>query len=162
MAYFSPSDVALFMNITLDESGEAYLTALIPQIEAAVEAARNRTWNITDEQSETFDGGVTRLFSRSTPMSAVSSLVVNGPAVTRRSSHATSPHIEHPRESCYCHSESSRPAMPRGAPAMTERPRETCNTCGGSGRVVDESQAGEPVATCMTCKGNGWVYRDKK
>jgi DnaJ-class molecular chaperone len=44
---------------------------------------------------------------------------------------------------------------------MADRPRETCNACGGSGRVVDESQAGEPVATCMTCKGNGWVYRDK-
>jgi DnaJ-class molecular chaperone len=45
---------------------------------------------------------------------------------------------------------------------MVERPRETCGTCGGSGRVVDERQAGEPVATCMTCKGNGWVYSARK
>lgn len=45
---------------------------------------------------------------------------------------------------------------------MIQRPKEVCPTCDGSGRVVDERQAGEPVATCMKCKGNGWVYADKK
>jgi DnaJ-class molecular chaperone len=45
---------------------------------------------------------------------------------------------------------------------MFERARDVCETCKGLGRVVDERQAGEPVATCMTCRGNGWVYADKK
>jgi DnaJ-class molecular chaperone len=45
---------------------------------------------------------------------------------------------------------------------MFERARKVCERCKGSGRVVDERQAGEPVATCMTCRGNGWVYADKK
>ena len=45
---------------------------------------------------------------------------------------------------------------------MITRPKEVCSACNGSGRVVDERQAGEPVATCMTCRGNGWVYSDKK
>jgi DnaJ-class molecular chaperone len=45
---------------------------------------------------------------------------------------------------------------------MFERAREVCETCKGLGRVVDERQAGEPIATCMTCRGNGWVYADKK
>jgi len=45
---------------------------------------------------------------------------------------------------------------------MTDRPKTVCTTCDGTGRVVDESQAGEPVATCMACKGNGWVYSAKK
>jgi len=42
---------------------------------------------------------------------------------------------------------------------MAEPPREVCSTCGGTGSVVDESQAGEPVATCTNCKGNGWVKK---
>jgi DnaJ-class molecular chaperone len=45
---------------------------------------------------------------------------------------------------------------------MADRIKETCDTCDGAGRVVDERQAGEPVATCMACKGNGWVYTDNK
>ncbi len=45
---------------------------------------------------------------------------------------------------------------------MIERQKEVCATCNGSGRVVDERQAGEPVATCMKRKDNGWVYADKK
>ena len=45
---------------------------------------------------------------------------------------------------------------------MTKRPKETYGTCDGSGRVIDEGQASEPVATYMTCKGNGWVYADTK
>jgi DnaJ-class molecular chaperone len=45
---------------------------------------------------------------------------------------------------------------------MFERPKEVCETCKGTGRVVDERQAGEQVATCMTCRGNGWIYADKK
>ena len=45
---------------------------------------------------------------------------------------------------------------------MAERAKDVCEHCNGTGRVVDESQAGEKIATCMTCKGNGWVYADKK
>jgi hypothetical protein len=78
MAYISLSDVALFLNATLNESGEAYLDAIIPQIEAAVEAACNRTWDTTTPQTEAFDGGVTRLFPSSAPISSVGALTVNG------------------------------------------------------------------------------------
>jgi DnaJ-class molecular chaperone len=45
---------------------------------------------------------------------------------------------------------------------MPDRVKEICATCNGTGQVVDETQAGEPVATCMTCKGNGWIYADQK
>lgn len=44
---------------------------------------------------------------------------------------------------------------------MTDRGREICETCNGTGRVIDETQAGEPVATCMICKGNGWIQAGK-
>jgi hypothetical protein len=78
MAYISASDVGLFMNATRNESGEAYLDALISQIEAAVEATCNRARDATAPQTGTFDGGVTRLFPRSTPISSVGALTVNG------------------------------------------------------------------------------------
>lgn len=45
---------------------------------------------------------------------------------------------------------------------MFERSKEVCTICDGAGRVVDDRQAGDPVATCITCKGNGWVYADSK
>lgn len=44
---------------------------------------------------------------------------------------------------------------------MFTRMKEVCAACDGAGRVVDEQQAGEPVATCMVCRGNGWVYADQ-
>lgn len=80
MAYISPSDVALFMNVTLEASSEAYLDALIPQIESVVEAACNRTWEATDPLTETFDGDATCLFPRSTPISTGDRRAVNGAA----------------------------------------------------------------------------------
>jgi DnaJ-class molecular chaperone len=66
--------------------------------------------------------------------------------------------------------ETTEPVAPHGFPHtsplqddefVTEKPRKVCETCLGAGRVVDERQAGEPVATCMKCKGNGWVYIEK-
>jgi DnaJ-class molecular chaperone len=45
---------------------------------------------------------------------------------------------------------------------VADRLKVMCGICNGLGRVVDERQAGDPVATCMTCKGNGWVYADPK
>ena len=71
------------MNVTLEESGEACLDALIPQVEAAVEAVCNRTWDTTSPQTESSDGGVTRLFPRSTPISSVNALTVNDTIVER-------------------------------------------------------------------------------
>ena len=45
---------------------------------------------------------------------------------------------------------------------MAEQVKVVCENCNGTGRVVDESQAGEKIATCMTCKGNGWIFADRK
>lgn len=83
MSYISPSDVAVFTNTTLEANGTAFLTAVIPALEAAIESAANRTWSITAGQTETFDGGVTRLFPKHTPISEVTSLTVNGNPLTQ-------------------------------------------------------------------------------
>jgi hypothetical protein len=91
LALISPSDVALYLNATVNESGQAYLDALIPQIDAAVEVACNRTWGTTPPQTETSDGGVTRLLPRSTPISSVSALTVNGTVLEQDSDYYVVP-----------------------------------------------------------------------
>jgi hypothetical protein len=77
MSYVSSSEIALFLNATLNESDEAYLDGLIPPIEAAGEVACNRAWDVTTPQSQTFNGGMMQLFPRSTPISSVFALAVN-------------------------------------------------------------------------------------
>ncbi len=56
MSYIANVAVAAFLQITLSTDQQAAIDAIITGVEKAAESARNRTWNVTAQQVETFDG----------------------------------------------------------------------------------------------------------
>src|SRR6266540_5220701 len=79
MAYITLSDVTTFINApSLTTPQQNQVTAIIPAVEAFLETACNRTWNVTAEQTETFDGGQTVYFPKHTPITTVGSITDDG------------------------------------------------------------------------------------
>ncbi len=79
MAYIAKSDIETFLNITLNSNGQALVDALIAAIEAYVDRECNRTWTkgVSDNITETFDGGTDIIFPTN-PVASIQSLTIAG------------------------------------------------------------------------------------
>lgn len=82
MSYITYQDVETYLNVTLNGNGQAQVNAIIPSVEAFVENACNRTWNLSAPITETFDGGNNTLFPKNIPIDSVTSLTVDGTPLT--------------------------------------------------------------------------------
>ena len=82
MAHIVKADVAKFLNITLNPTGEALVDSIIPAVEAAAESYCNRKWGVTGPQTETFDGGSGIYFPRYTPIDSITSITIDDTALT--------------------------------------------------------------------------------
>jgi hypothetical protein len=82
MPYINPENVADYLNVDLTFEGEALSTDLITGSIAQIESACNRTWTVTNPVTESFDGGASRLFPNSLPVTVITSLTLDGAPMT--------------------------------------------------------------------------------
>lgn len=82
MAYITNADIATYLNITLSANGETLVDSLIPAVEAFAESYCNRKFSVSGAQTETFDGGVDIFFPQATPVGSITSVTVDGTALT--------------------------------------------------------------------------------
>ncbi len=78
MACFSTAYIALLLNVTLGESDKGSLNALILKLRQRLKLSAIAPGMRPPFRTDTFDGGVTRLFPLNTSISSVSDLTVNG------------------------------------------------------------------------------------
>ena len=94
MAYILTTDIETFLNITLTVNGQATVNALIPAVEAFADSYCNRTWAVTGNQVETFDGGGTVFLIKHPPINAVLSITEDGTVVGADSYYAYKSYIK--------------------------------------------------------------------
>ena len=83
MAYITTTDVINGLNLqNLSATATSALAAIIAGVEQAAEAHCNRTWSATTQQIETFDGGQTVYFPTKGPISTITSITVDGTALS--------------------------------------------------------------------------------
>ncbi len=78
MAYLTKENVENYLNIDLTPQGETLVDSLIPAVEAYVNSYCSRSWNNSSPQTEYLDGGQNLYFLANSPVTSITSIVVDG------------------------------------------------------------------------------------
>ena len=78
MAYATHADVASFLGVTLTSDEQTVVTGIISALQAYIDKAVNRSFEVSGNQTEVFDGNIDTFFVKAPPIATIVSVTVEG------------------------------------------------------------------------------------
>jgi hypothetical protein len=77
MAYATHADVASFLGVTLTSDEQTLVTGLIGALQAHIDKATNRSFEVSGNQTEVFDGNSDTFFVKAPPIASIISVSID-------------------------------------------------------------------------------------